>query len=108
MKGCVWFGLVWFGLVCFSNSFFYPYLQGVPHHIGLLVALNYDFRDHSENLRKMNHLKKLYKATVKIIPAENTRFFEYYVRSFGMGRRGAEREIDKTLTWPQRRPHSLS
>ena len=37
MKGCVWFG--------FSNSFFYPYLQGVPLHIGLLMALNYDFRD---------------------------------------------------------------
>ena len=72
------------------------------------MALNYDFRDQSENLRKMNHLKKLYKATVKKIPAENTRFFEYYVRSFGMGRRGAEGEIDKTLTWPQRRPHSLS
>ena len=56
----------------------------------------------------MNHLKKLYKAIVKKIPAENTRFFEYYVRSFGMGRSGAEGEIDKTLTRPQRRPPSLS
>ena len=40
------------------------YIQGVPHHIGSLLALNYDFRDKSENLRKINHFKKLYKAIV--------------------------------------------
>ena len=34
--------------------------------IGSLLALNYDFRDKSENLRKINHFKKLYKAIVKI------------------------------------------
>ena len=38
------------------------YIQGVPHHIGTLLALIYDFR---ERLRKMNHFKKLYKAIVK-------------------------------------------
>ena len=39
-------------------------IQGVPHHISIL-ALNYDFRDSSESLSKMNHLKKLYEAIVK-------------------------------------------
>ena len=34
--------------------------------IGSLLALHYDFRDKSENLRKINHFKKLYKAIVNI------------------------------------------
>ena len=44
------------------------------------MALNYDFRDQLENLRRMNHFEKLYKANLKILLTENTRFFEYYVR----------------------------
>ena len=41
-----------------------PKLQGVPLHIGSLLALNYDFRYKSENLRKINQFKKSYKAIV--------------------------------------------
>ena len=40
-------------------------VQGVPHQIGSLLALNYDFRYYSESLSKMNHFKKSYKAIVK-------------------------------------------
>ena len=58
------------------------YTAGVPHHIGSLLALNYDFRDKSENLRKINHFKKLYKAIVNIFFKKNM-VFEEYVRIFG-------------------------
>ena len=42
------------------------------------MGLNYDLGDKSENLRRMNHLKKLNKAKKKFF-AENARFFMYYV-----------------------------
>ena len=47
---------------------FHMIVQGVPlpHHIGSLLALNYYFRDQSDNLRKMIHFKKSYKAIVNI------------------------------------------
>ena len=42
------------------------------------MGLNYDFGDKSENLRRMNRFEKFNKANR--IFAENTRFFEYYLR----------------------------
>jgi len=43
------------------------------------MGLNYDLGDKSENLGRMNHLKKFNKAK-RIFFAENARFFEHYVR----------------------------
>ena len=40
------------------------------------MGLNYDF-DKSESLRRMNHFEK---SNRTFFLAENTRFFEYYVR----------------------------
>ena len=34
-------------------------LQGVQHHIRSSIGLNYDFRDYSENLIRMNQFRKL-------------------------------------------------
>ena len=44
------------------------------------MGLNYDLRDKSENLRRMNHFEKFNKANYRIFLPENARFFEYYVR----------------------------
>ncbi len=33
------------------------FLQCVPQYIGLLLTVNYDFRDYPKNLRKINRLK---------------------------------------------------
>ena len=41
---------------------------------------NYNLRDKSENLRRMNHFEKFNKANRNYFFAENARFFEYYVR----------------------------
>ena len=43
------------------------------------MGLNYDLGDKSENLRRINHFKKLNKAR-RIFFAENARFLMYYVR----------------------------
>ena len=43
------------------------------------MGLNYDFREKSENLRRMNQFEKFNKAN-RFFFAENARFFEYYVR----------------------------
>ena len=47
------------------------------------MGLNYNLRDKSENLRRMNHFKKFNKDKKKFF-AENARFFEYYVRIFAL------------------------
>ena len=44
------------------------------------MGLNYNLWDKSENLRRMNHFKKFIQANRIFFFAENTRFFEYYVR----------------------------
>ena len=41
------------------------HIQGVPHHIRSFIALNGDLWDKSENLKRMNHYKKMYKANLK-------------------------------------------
>ena len=43
------------------------------------MGVNYDLWDKPENLRRMNHFEKFDKANRNFF-AENTRFFEYYVR----------------------------
>ena len=43
------------------------FLQSVPHHIRSSMGLNYDFRDESVNLRKMNYFKKLNEADIKFV-----------------------------------------
>ena len=43
------------------------------------MGLNYDLGEKSENLRRMNHLKKFNKANRHFF-AENARFLEYHVR----------------------------
>ena len=43
------------------------------------MGLNYDFREKSENLRRMNQFENFNKAN-RFFFAENARFFEYYVR----------------------------
>ena len=40
--------------------------QGVPHHVRSSIGLNYDFRDLSENVRRMNHFEKFIKANMRI------------------------------------------
>ena len=42
------------------------------------MGFNYNLGDKSENLRKLNHLKKFNEA-IRIFFAENARFFKYYV-----------------------------
>ena len=39
------------------------------------MGINYDFGDKSENLRRINHFEKFYKANRKFFFAENARFF---------------------------------
>ena len=41
-------------------------IQGVPLHIRSSIGLNNDFRDLSENLRKMSHFEKFNKANLRI------------------------------------------
>ena len=43
------------------------FIQGVPYHIRSSIGLNYDFRDKSENLRRMNHFENLKKANIRIL-----------------------------------------
>ena len=54
------------------------------------MGVNYDLGDKSENLQRMNHFEKLNKA--KFCFAENTRFFEYYVRILAL-------KIGDNLLW---------
>ena len=46
------------------------------------MVLNYDLRDKSENLRRINHCEKLNEAN-RFFFVENSRFFEYYVLKIG-------------------------
>ena len=48
------------------------------------MGLNYDLGDKSENLKRMNHFEKFNKADRIYFFAENARFFEYYVRIYGV------------------------
>jgi len=47
------------------------------------MGLNYDLREKSENLRRMNQFEKFNKAN-RFFFAKNARFFEYYVRSLAL------------------------
>jgi len=47
------------------------------------MGLKYDLGDKSENLKRMNHFEK-FNRTNKNFFVENAKFFEYYVRIFGV------------------------
>ena len=58
------------GLPLFTNTdleFVFNLIYRVSHHIRSSIGLNYDFRDKSENLRRMNHFEKLNKANIRIL-----------------------------------------
>ena len=46
-------------------------IQGVPYHIRSFIAKNCDFRDLSENLKRMYRLKKMVKDFYKNVYANN-------------------------------------
>ena len=56
---CVWSSTI---LILGHTVLMYNYIKGVPHHVGSLMALLFDFWDLSENLRRMNHFEKLYEG----------------------------------------------
>ena len=41
--------------------------MGVQNHLGSFMALNYDFRNKSENVKGMNLFKKSFKSNIKIL-----------------------------------------
>ena len=48
------------------------------------MGLNYDLRDKSENLRRMNFLKEFNKANRKFCCQKMLDFFAYYLRILGL------------------------
>jgi len=41
--------------------------MGFQNHLGSFMALNYDFRNKSENVKGMNLFKKSFKSNIKIL-----------------------------------------
>lgn len=46
-------------------------INDVPHNFRSFMALNCDLRDYTENLKRMNHFKNLYKPNIKIGTQKN-------------------------------------
>jgi len=58
-----------------GKIFFYLRGTGCPtSYIRSSIGLNYDFRDLSENLRRINHFEKLNKAHIKVFFQEKLCF----------------------------------